>query len=61
VDPFDTYGGFERNGDQKITNIVPERIVSKLQHIFLQQGIITPSSGRVNSFELAKQIETQEL
>ena len=61
IDPFDTFGGFERRGDQKVAKVFPESIASMLRQVFLKRGIISPDSYRINSSELDKHIEAKNL
>lgn len=61
IDPFDTFGGFERRGDQKVAKVFPEHIASMLRHLFLQRRIITPDLYHINSAELNKHIRAKRL
>ncbi|MFQ5820624.1 MAG: hypothetical protein ACE5I5_11595 [Candidatus Heimdallarchaeota archaeon] len=61
IDPFDTFGGFERRGDQKVVKVFPESIATMLRQLFLQRHIITPDLYRINSAELNKHIKAKRL
>lgn len=60
IDPFDSFGGFERRGDQKVAKVFPESIANLMREFLFKRGIISEDL-RINSTELSKHVQAKNL